>query len=297
MNHLLRGCAPISDSGWELLDDEARERLRPSLAARRLVDFSGPHGWEHSATNLGRVETVAAPDGRRRQRARSAGCCRWSSCGRSSRSRGPSCRQRPRRRRRRPRAARRGGAADRASPRTSPSSTAGPRRASPASPTPRPVERSALGESAEDYPRSVARAVEALARGRGRGPLRPRARPRRVHAGDRDRRARRLPAVRPPGEDPRGPDRLGARGQGRGRRSACAAATSSSSRARTWRSATAITTPRRCTSTWRRASPSSSRRRRRRRRSAPERRRWASPLIRRGRSVAPRLLDLCGRGT
>ncbi len=27
MNHLLRSLAPISDSGWELLDDEARERL------------------------------------------------------------------------------------------------------------------------------------------------------------------------------------------------------------------------------------------------------------------------------
>jgi uncharacterized linocin/CFP29 family protein len=61
MNHLLRELAPISDAGWELLDDEARERLHPSLAARRLVDFSGPHGWQHSATNLGRVETVDPP--------------------------------------------------------------------------------------------------------------------------------------------------------------------------------------------------------------------------------------------
>src|ERR1700716_382287 len=55
MNHLLRSQAPISDAGWELLDEEARERLVPALAARKLVDFSGPHGWEHSATNLGRV--------------------------------------------------------------------------------------------------------------------------------------------------------------------------------------------------------------------------------------------------
>jgi uncharacterized linocin/CFP29 family protein len=38
-----------------LLDEEARERLTPALAARRLVDFAGPHGWEHSATNLGRT--------------------------------------------------------------------------------------------------------------------------------------------------------------------------------------------------------------------------------------------------
>jgi uncharacterized linocin/CFP29 family protein len=58
VNHLLRSLAPISDTGWNLLDQEARERLQPALAARRLVDFSGPHGWEHSATNLGRTVAV-----------------------------------------------------------------------------------------------------------------------------------------------------------------------------------------------------------------------------------------------
>jgi uncharacterized linocin/CFP29 family protein len=58
MNHLLRSLAPISDGGWELLDDEARERLHGALAARRLVDFSGPHGWGHSATNLGRAGAI-----------------------------------------------------------------------------------------------------------------------------------------------------------------------------------------------------------------------------------------------
>jgi uncharacterized linocin/CFP29 family protein len=55
MNHLLRNLAPISDAAWGELDDEARERLEPALAARRLVDFSGPHGWSYSATNLGRT--------------------------------------------------------------------------------------------------------------------------------------------------------------------------------------------------------------------------------------------------
>jgi len=60
MNHLLRSLAPVSDSGWKELDDEARQRLAPALAARKLVDFSGPHGWEYSATNLGRVDPVKA---------------------------------------------------------------------------------------------------------------------------------------------------------------------------------------------------------------------------------------------
>jgi uncharacterized linocin/CFP29 family protein len=59
MNHLLRPLAPIADSGWELLDDEAKQRLTPALAARRLIDFSGPHGWKHSATNLGRTVALA----------------------------------------------------------------------------------------------------------------------------------------------------------------------------------------------------------------------------------------------
>jgi uncharacterized linocin/CFP29 family protein len=63
MNHLLRDIAPLSDRNWELLDDEARERLHGPLGARRLVDFIGPRGWEHSATNLGRTENVAGPNG------------------------------------------------------------------------------------------------------------------------------------------------------------------------------------------------------------------------------------------
>jgi uncharacterized linocin/CFP29 family protein len=61
MSHLLREHAPISETGWRLVDDEARARLTPALAARTLVDFAGPHGWEHSATNLGRTQRLADP--------------------------------------------------------------------------------------------------------------------------------------------------------------------------------------------------------------------------------------------
>ncbi len=60
MNHLLRSQAPITESAWEQLDEEARQRLVPALAARKLVDFSGPLGWQHSATNLGRTEEVSS---------------------------------------------------------------------------------------------------------------------------------------------------------------------------------------------------------------------------------------------
>lgn len=58
MNYLLRELAPLSTAAWEMLDNEARSALRPSLAARRLVDVEGPAGWEHSATNLGRAERL-----------------------------------------------------------------------------------------------------------------------------------------------------------------------------------------------------------------------------------------------
>jgi uncharacterized linocin/CFP29 family protein len=59
VSHLLRRHAPITDAAWREIDTEARERLTPALAARKLVEFTGPLGWEHSATNLGRVADVA----------------------------------------------------------------------------------------------------------------------------------------------------------------------------------------------------------------------------------------------
>lgn len=61
MNHLHRDLAPISETGWQLIDDEAKTRLITYLAARKLVDFVGPFGWSHSATNLGRVVPISGP--------------------------------------------------------------------------------------------------------------------------------------------------------------------------------------------------------------------------------------------
>ncbi|HUB73252.1 MAG TPA: family 1 encapsulin nanocompartment shell protein [Solirubrobacteraceae bacterium] len=58
MNHLLREHAPITEQGWSAIDEEARTRLTPALAARRLVDFEGPHGWERSARSVGRVSPL-----------------------------------------------------------------------------------------------------------------------------------------------------------------------------------------------------------------------------------------------
>ena len=61
MDHLHRDLAPVSGPGWDVIDAEAKARLPTFLAARKLVDFSGPHGWSHSATNLGRISSIAGP--------------------------------------------------------------------------------------------------------------------------------------------------------------------------------------------------------------------------------------------
>ena len=162
MNHLLRRWRRSPTPAGSCSTTRRASACDGPLAARRLVDFAGPHGWQHSATNLGRVEAVDSPDGRRRQRRRSAGSCRWSSCAPSSRSPAPSCADNDR------------GAVDadleqldEAAQRIAiaenvavfhgwaKAGIAGIAEASPVKPEP-------LGGSAEDYPRSVARAVEAL---------------------------------------------------------------------------------------------------------------------------------------
>ena len=58
MNDLFRDLAPISDSAWKEIDDQARQALAVELAGRKLVYFVGPKGWQESAMNLGRVEAV-----------------------------------------------------------------------------------------------------------------------------------------------------------------------------------------------------------------------------------------------
>lgn len=59
MNHLHRPLAPISDAAWEEISQEATRELRHFLSGRRVVDLSGPHGWDHSCLDLGRVTDPA----------------------------------------------------------------------------------------------------------------------------------------------------------------------------------------------------------------------------------------------
>lgn len=60
-NHLLRDLAPIPAKAWTVIDDEARQRLTPLLAARRVTDWSGPGGWEHDRYSLGRTTALPGP--------------------------------------------------------------------------------------------------------------------------------------------------------------------------------------------------------------------------------------------
>lgn len=58
MNDLLRDLAPVSAEAWKEIEDEARRALKATLAARKLVDFDGPRGWEASAVSLGRSQRL-----------------------------------------------------------------------------------------------------------------------------------------------------------------------------------------------------------------------------------------------
>ncbi len=60
---LKREFAPISDEAWSEIDSEAARAISGVIAGRKVVDFSGPHGWEYAAVNLGRVKLAAKKSG------------------------------------------------------------------------------------------------------------------------------------------------------------------------------------------------------------------------------------------
>jgi uncharacterized linocin/CFP29 family protein len=56
MDLLKRELAPVVPEAWEQIDVEARRVLELHLAGRKLVDFSGPHGWRFGGVNTGRLD-------------------------------------------------------------------------------------------------------------------------------------------------------------------------------------------------------------------------------------------------
>jgi uncharacterized linocin/CFP29 family protein len=61
VDHLLRELAPLSAAAWEEIEKEAKRTLTTTLAARRLVDFVGPRGWQEAAVGTGHVEMIEQP--------------------------------------------------------------------------------------------------------------------------------------------------------------------------------------------------------------------------------------------
>ena len=62
MNDLRRNLAPFSADVWSEIEGEATRVLKLHLAARKLVDFNGPLGWNVSAIDIGwTAELTDAP--------------------------------------------------------------------------------------------------------------------------------------------------------------------------------------------------------------------------------------------
>lgn len=57
-DHLRRELAPISDAAWAEIDNEATRTLQHFLAGRKVVDFSGPHGWDFAARTTGHTRSL-----------------------------------------------------------------------------------------------------------------------------------------------------------------------------------------------------------------------------------------------
>jgi uncharacterized linocin/CFP29 family protein len=62
MNHLLRELAPVPTAAWHEIETEATRSLTHYLAARKLVDFTGPLGWDAVAVASGRAAPVDGGD-------------------------------------------------------------------------------------------------------------------------------------------------------------------------------------------------------------------------------------------
>jgi len=61
MNNLHRELAPISDSAWAQIEEEASRTLKRYFAGRRVVDVRGPGGTGLSAVGTGHVWAIKPP--------------------------------------------------------------------------------------------------------------------------------------------------------------------------------------------------------------------------------------------
>jgi uncharacterized linocin/CFP29 family protein len=63
MNHLRRHLSPVLPEAYKQIEAHAREVLSLHFAARKLVDFDGPHGFALGAIPLGRTKEIPIAEG------------------------------------------------------------------------------------------------------------------------------------------------------------------------------------------------------------------------------------------
>ncbi|MEP9416598.1 family 1 encapsulin nanocompartment shell protein [Gordonia sp. VNQ95] len=61
MNNLHRELAPISDSAWAAIEEEATRSFKRNIAGRRIVDVKGPLGLEASSVTRGHRSKIDSP--------------------------------------------------------------------------------------------------------------------------------------------------------------------------------------------------------------------------------------------
>ena len=61
MNNLYRELAPISDAAWADIEEEARRTFEQHVAARRVVDLTGPDGLKLASVNTGHLSEIDSP--------------------------------------------------------------------------------------------------------------------------------------------------------------------------------------------------------------------------------------------
>ncbi len=61
MNNLYRELAPISDAAWADIEEEARRTFEQHVAARRVVDLTGPDGVTRASVNTGHLNEIHTP--------------------------------------------------------------------------------------------------------------------------------------------------------------------------------------------------------------------------------------------
>ena len=58
MDILKRALAPISELAWEEIEKQSTVIFTSNLTGRKVVDLSGPHGWDYGSVSTGRLEVL-----------------------------------------------------------------------------------------------------------------------------------------------------------------------------------------------------------------------------------------------